>query len=278
VGGNDRSFTGTYQYSSGQYHMQANEPGDDPYDGRFVLVFDSQNPDSMKGNWIPFHPTEKLSSKTFALSRNQFKYLVDVGQYPQASKVLLTEDDVNNMMKEDLQTMRNEIFARHGYCFKRKELREQFEDKDWYIPYTVDIRKDLTEIEKRISHSSKNLNNMPKPMEMILEDNKPVVATYIQVASYDNNVSAAMALGLLKQNKINCHLRDEYIINIDPLLNPAIGGIKLMVASTDADEAAAIIRAAAHASYKHHSLFRLRHKQHCYKKKSIPCLRVFGKE
>jgi len=53
-------------------------------------------------------------------------------------------------MKEDLEIMRNEIFARHGYCFKKKHLRKQFENKDWYIPNSVDIKNDLTEIEKRI--------------------------------------------------------------------------------------------------------------------------------
>ena len=52
-------------------------------------------------------------------------------------------------MKGELETMRNEIFARHGYCFKRKAQRELFEDKDWYIPNTVDVKKDLTEIEKK---------------------------------------------------------------------------------------------------------------------------------
>ena len=48
-----------------------------------------------------------------------------------------------------MEAMRNEIFARHGYCFKKKNLRELFEDKDWYIPNTVDVKKDLTDIEKK---------------------------------------------------------------------------------------------------------------------------------
>ena len=40
------------------------------------------------------------------------------------------------------------LFARHGYCFKKKELRQQFENEDWYIPNTVDIKNYLTDIEK----------------------------------------------------------------------------------------------------------------------------------
>ncbi len=149
VGGNDRPFIGKVSQQNGLYQLHAKEPGDDPYDGEFLIVYDDKKPDSIQGSWTPFHPSVTIYSKTFTLSRNVFKYLVDVGQYPQASKDLLKEEEVNNMMKEDLQTMRNEIFARHGYCFKRKELREQFEDKDWYIPNSVDIRKDLTEIEKK---------------------------------------------------------------------------------------------------------------------------------
>ena len=72
-----------------------------------------------------------------------------MGNYPEGSKTLLKEEDVENLGKSALELMRNEIFARHGYCFKKKDLREQFEDKDWYIPNTVDIKKDLTEVEKK---------------------------------------------------------------------------------------------------------------------------------
>jgi len=39
-----------------------------------------------------------------------------------------------------------------------------------------------------------------------------------------------MQLSLLQEHGINCHLKDEHTITIDPLLSPAIGGIKLMVA------------------------------------------------
>ena len=45
--------------------------------------------------------------------------------------------------------MRQEIFARHGYCFSKKEFRQQFESEDWYVPDTTDIRGRLTDIEKK---------------------------------------------------------------------------------------------------------------------------------
>lgn len=67
---------------------------------------------------------------------------------------------------------------------------------------------------------------------------------YKQIASYDNYMLANMTLGLLLENNINCHLKDEHIVTIDPLLNPAIGGIKLMVATAHFDRATGLIKEA----------------------------------
>jgi YARHG domain len=149
VGGNDRPFNGTLERSTGAFTISAKEPGDDKNDGIFDFTINTKTPDEVKGNWKPYKPTASLGSKDYTLRRRAFLYLMDVGDYPQASKRLLNEDDVNNLAKEELETMRNEIFARHGYCFKKKYLRENFEDKDWYIPNTVDVKKDLTDIERK---------------------------------------------------------------------------------------------------------------------------------
>jgi phage FluMu protein Com len=65
-----------------------------------------------------------------------------------------------------------------------------------------------------------------------------------QVASFDNYVYANMTLGMLQENGINCHLKDEYIVTIDPLLNPAVGGIKLMVAVLQYERAIELIKEA----------------------------------
>jgi hypothetical protein len=54
---------------------------------------------------------------------------------------------------------------------------------------------------------------------------------FIQVRSYDNYIYAHIVLSMLQDSGINCHLKDEYTITIDPLLSPALGGIKLMVAA-----------------------------------------------
>jgi Putative prokaryotic signal transducing protein len=68
-----------------------------------------------------------------------------------------------------------------------------------------------------------------------MENNKHMA--FKQIASYDNYLLANMTLGLLEENNINCHLKDENIVTIDPFLNPAVGGIKLMVDETQFDRA-----------------------------------------
>ena len=63
-----------------------------------------------------------------------------------------------------------------------------------------------------------------------------------KIASYDNFLVANMTLGMLEENDINCHLKDENIVTIDPLLNPAVGGIKLMVADVQYERALTILK------------------------------------
>jgi Putative prokaryotic signal transducing protein len=61
--------------------------------------------------------------------------------------------------------------------------------------------------------------------------------TFIQVGAYDNYIYANIVLCMLQDSGINCHLKDEYTITIDPLLSPALGGIKVMVMDSQVDRA-----------------------------------------
>lgn len=60
---------------------------------------------------------------------------------------------------------------------------------------------------------------------------------FIQVRSYDNYIYAHIVLSMLQDSGINCHLKDEYTITIDPFLSPALGGIKVMVADSQLERA-----------------------------------------
>jgi len=64
------------------------------------------------------------------------------------------------------------------------------------------------------------------------------------LASFDNYLLANMTLGLLQENDINCHLKDEHIVTMDPLLNAAVGGIKILVAESQFERALALVKEA----------------------------------
>lgn len=142
--GNDRPFTGTYTEDNDVITATLKEPGDDRYDGTFELKI-IKDTLSLSGTWAPIDPAQP--ARSYELERKDFAYNPSTGKYPETSQRLLKADDVNNLYKDDLSLMRNEIYARHGYSFKRREIREWFDEKDWYMPISADVRKQLTAIE-----------------------------------------------------------------------------------------------------------------------------------
>jgi hypothetical protein len=86
----------------------------------------------------------------------------------QSPNRLLTENDLRGLSKSQLRIMRNEIFARHGYIFDSKDLREYFSQQSWYKPQSKDVTHLLSDIDKKnvefikkyeASDSSGNKNN-----------------------------------------------------------------------------------------------------------------------
>lgn len=65
------------------------------------------------------------------------------------STELLQKEQVENLSKGDIFILRNLIFARHGFSFRDKKLREYFDNIDWYMPVFSDVTKELTAIEKQ---------------------------------------------------------------------------------------------------------------------------------
>ena len=144
--GNFRPLSGNVQrQEDGSYRAELAEPGDDRYDGTFSFTL-STTDGSLQGKWEPFRQAGN-SAKTYRLTTQDFTYRPNVGEWPEASQRVLTEEDIWNYTSEELRLMRNEIYARHGYCFKIKDMRYHFESQDWYMPVTTDIRTALTDIE-----------------------------------------------------------------------------------------------------------------------------------
>lgn len=65
---------------------------------------------------------------------------------------------------------------------------------------------------------------------------------FVPVWSYDTYVSAHIAMGRLEEDGFTCWLKDENTVTIDPILTNAVGGIKLMVADTEAQRAFDILK------------------------------------
>lgn len=147
VGGNDRPFDGTLTVADGNFNIEAREPGDHRDDGTFKFQIAESDTTGLKGTWKA--NDTKRPEKSYTLERKKFEYQTNVGNWPEASQRVLKTGDVENLPATELAMMRNEIFARHGYCFSRKEMRQQFENEAWYVPNTVDIKGFLTEIEKK---------------------------------------------------------------------------------------------------------------------------------
>jgi rubredoxin len=60
---------------------------------------------------------------------------------------------------------------------------------------------------------------------------------FVELRSFDNYIEANIVLNMLRHANISCHLKDEYTVTIDPLLSPALGGMKLMVHSSQVERA-----------------------------------------
>ena len=63
----------------------------------------------------------------------------------------LTDSDLTYKTKKELELMRNSIYARHGYRFKRDDLFTHFSQYSWYNPTTSDmaaVYNTMSDIEK----------------------------------------------------------------------------------------------------------------------------------
>lgn len=178
VAGNLRSFKGVFDKV--KFFANVSEPGDDKYDGVFsIYFFPGQN--EIKGEWKANNQDLAVTKREYKLEKKEFAYneglnldIVDGYseeslsniQYDDSRKLEsidtniigslnastqeLTNTDIENLNKGELEVLRNLIYARHGYSFKNRKMRYFFDSKiDWYIPVSTDIRNQLTDLEKK---------------------------------------------------------------------------------------------------------------------------------
>ena len=68
------------------------------------------------------------------------------------------------------------------------------------------------------------------------------MGNFITIATFNSSMDAHLQLAILASNDIQGFLKDDNIITIDPLLSPALGGIKLQVLEKDAEQALEILK------------------------------------
>jgi hypothetical protein len=146
--GNYRAISGTViEKPDSIFDFVMEEPGSDQYDGKFQFSINMKQRE-LAGSWAPFK-ANSTSAKKYSLKKTDYIFNPEAGVYPKTSTTLLTKTDVENMDGQDLRIMRNEIYARHGYSFKDKDLRAYFDQQDWYMPMAIDVRDELTETEAK---------------------------------------------------------------------------------------------------------------------------------
>ena len=180
VAGNIRPFSGSYSLHNNTYVFNLKEPGDDKYDGTFNFQI-GKNDTSIVGTWNAFKNIE-IAERKYVLIKKLFTYnpenklnsvYIDWNKSKKtnyvnedegydreyfsttekvydinASTQKLTTKDIENLTKADLYILRNTIYAKHGYSFKNRQLRTFFDKQDWYMPVNVNIKNDLTPLEK----------------------------------------------------------------------------------------------------------------------------------
>ncbi|WP_054636080.1 YARHG domain-containing protein [Thalassobacillus sp. C254] len=83
------------------------------------------------------------------LSSNEFIF-------PDSHFRLISSAELRGLTKDQLRIARNEIYARNGYVFNSKDLRQYFSSKSWYVPNRF-YNGSLNSIEKQNVHLIKSL-------------------------------------------------------------------------------------------------------------------------
>lgn len=118
------------------------------YNPNFMLspdndLIDWENPKNFVEKY-----TDEETGKTESYTASKNRIASDAVFKINASKQKLTEKDLKNLRKLDMEIIKNSVFARHGYSFKKATYRNFFEQTDWYIPVSNNVDNDLSAMEK----------------------------------------------------------------------------------------------------------------------------------
>jgi len=121
----------------------------DQHSGQFIR-YKTESGEYIKGLRINNPWTSWISDSKFEIgTKTKLKFEnIYYGKYSKASTRKLNIDELNQMTRKDLKLMRNEIFARYGYIFKKGgEMDTYFKKQEWYSSQHKNVEQFLTEIE-----------------------------------------------------------------------------------------------------------------------------------
>ncbi|TKG91507.1 YARHG domain-containing protein [Puteibacter caeruleilacunae] len=99
------------------------------------------------------YKTTSTSYDYFLINENGFKaikfpFSIYKRDNQEISRRIFTAEELQQNSKSQLDIMRNEIFAAHGYIFKKEKWRNFFSKKEWYKPRYNNVTDKLTTIER----------------------------------------------------------------------------------------------------------------------------------
>nr|WP_315031608.1 YARHG domain-containing protein [uncultured Chryseobacterium sp.] len=118
------------------------------YNPNFMLDKDSNLVDWSNPKDFVEKYTDSETGKTESYTTSKNRVASEAIFKLNASKQKLTEKDLKNLRKLDLEIIKNSVFARHGYSFKKETYRNFFEQTDWYIPVSNNVDNELSPLEK----------------------------------------------------------------------------------------------------------------------------------
>lgn len=182
IAGTVRPLKGTIQETDNGYEIILVEPGREQYDGTYHLFIDSRT-SMIRGTWLaykdiilkernlslkkryfnydPMISMERTSIRNdislfrHIRMRSEYSWLYDAIENPSQHVYdinpcirIINPYEAERLSGNDLMLLRNIIFAKHGYAFKKRPLRIYFESQPWYIPVSTNVKNELTYIEK----------------------------------------------------------------------------------------------------------------------------------
>jgi hypothetical protein len=132
-------------YRKGKYNITAidNDPSRENA-GRDPSWMKTEDIEIKSGGFAAAAPEQSLSHQApLANGANEH------GRWPWTSSRQATIEDIASLSENDLDIMRNEIYARHGHIFKRSDLQRYFSAQSWYHANPNWKDSDLSDTERR---------------------------------------------------------------------------------------------------------------------------------